>query len=128
MHITLETDYAIRIVDLLAKNKDSPHLDAKSISSGTGVSHRYALKILHKLLAGGIVKSYKGAYGGYELLKNPKDISLYDVVEIMEGGYKLSRCLEGDYNCTGGCPCGYQAVFGEVTELVRETLKKHKFG
>jgi Rrf2 family protein len=127
MHITLETDYAIRIVDLLAKN--AAHVDAKSIADRTGVPHRYALKILRKLVAGEIVRSYKGARGGYELRKKPAKISLYDVVEIMEGEYKFSRCLEDDYNCSskGGCKCGYQAVFADISEQVRETLKKHKF-
>jgi Rrf2 family protein len=127
MHITLETDYAIRIVDLLAKNTDET-LDAKSISESTGVSHRYALKILHKLVAGEIVKSRRGVRGGYGLLKKPQDISIYDVVEIMEGSYKFSRCLEENYNCTSGCKCGYQAVFGEISELVINKLKQHKFG
>ncbi|MCL2697182.1 MAG: Rrf2 family transcriptional regulator [Oscillospiraceae bacterium] len=144
MHITLETDYAIRIVDLLAKNagrdaacgsklqpSGTPPLDAKSISEKTGVSHRYALKILRKLVAGGIVKSRRGVHGGYGLLKKPADISLYDVVEIMEGSYKFSRCLEENYNCSSamsGCKCGYQAVFGDISELVIKELKKHKFG
>ncbi|MCL2693887.1 MAG: Rrf2 family transcriptional regulator [Oscillospiraceae bacterium] len=136
MHITLETDYAIRIVDLLAKNAviphSKPHLDAKSISEKTGVSHRYALKILRKLVAGKIVRSYKGAHGGYELRGKSAEISLYDVVEIMEGEFMFSRCLEDDYNCTSGLAqcagCGYQAVFGEISKQVIDTLKKHRFG
>jgi Rrf2 family protein len=130
MHITLETDYAIRIVDLLAKTAEL-NTDAKSISERTGVSHRNALKILRKLVAGEVVKSRRGAHGGYGLLKKPADISLYDVVEIMEGSYKFSRCLEESYSCTsgaGGCKCGYQAVFGEISELVINKLKQHRFG
>jgi Rrf2 family protein len=126
MHITLETDYAIRIVDSLAKNTGET-LDAKSISERTGVSHRNALKILRKLVAGGIVKSRRGAHGGYGLSRNPCKISLYDVVEIMEGSYKFSRCLEENYNCTSGCKCGYQAVFGDISKLVQDKLKQHKF-
>ncbi|MCL2638985.1 MAG: Rrf2 family transcriptional regulator [Oscillospiraceae bacterium] len=136
MHITLETDYAIRIVDLLAKNvgcgvPDAPNnapLDAKSISESTGVSHRYALKILRKLVSGEIVKSRRGAHGGYGLSKKPQNISLYDIVEIMEGSYRFSRCLEENYNCSAGCKCGYQKVFGDISELVIKELKKHKFG
>jgi Rrf2 family protein len=126
MHITLETDYAIRIVDSLAKNAGET-LDAKSISERTGVSHRNALKILRKLVAGEIVKSRRGAHGGYGLSRSPRKISLYDVVEIMEGSYKFSRCLEENYNCTSGCKCGYQAVFGDISKLVQDKLKQHKF-
>jgi Rrf2 family protein len=130
MHITLETDYAIRIIDLLAKNAGGScsHAAAKTISERTGVPHRYALKILRKLVTGEVVRSYKGSRGGYELLRAPSEISLCDVVEIMEGEYVFSRCLENDYNCTSGCECGYQKVFGDISKLVRDKLKEHKFG
>jgi len=63
MHLTLEADYAVRIVDKLAiKNKK---MGAQSIAEQTNVPLRFALKILRKLVACGAVKSYKGAHGGY---------------------------------------------------------------
>lgn len=49
MHITLEADYAIRIVQVLAQNQR--RLDAKTISEMTGVTLRFSLKILRKLVA-----------------------------------------------------------------------------
>ena len=52
MHITLEADYAIRIVQVLAQNQR--RLDAKTISEMTGVTLRFSLKILRKLVAAGI--------------------------------------------------------------------------
>ena len=58
MHITLEADYAIRIVQVLAQNQR--RLDAKTISEMTGVTLRFSLKILRKLVAAGIIKSFKG--------------------------------------------------------------------
>ena len=48
MHITLEADYAIRIVQVLAQNQR--RLDAKTISEMTGVTLRFSLKILRKLV------------------------------------------------------------------------------
>ena len=57
MHITLESDYATRIAYCLAKAPG--RMDAKSISEETGVTLRFSLKILRKLVASGIVKSCK---------------------------------------------------------------------
>ncbi|MFR5070020.1 MAG: hypothetical protein ACLTE2_09810 [Eubacteriales bacterium] len=55
MHLTLEADYAVRIVDKLAiENKK---IDAHTISEQTNVPLRFALKILRKLVASGAVKS-----------------------------------------------------------------------
>ncbi len=136
MHITLETDYAIRIVDTLAKEaaKEQSNfrrcIDAGAISEKTEVPLRFALKILRKLVGGGIVKSYKGVYGGYRLIAELDKLSLYDVMELVEGEYRFSRCLSKDYSCrcsSDGLPCNYQKVFGEVTEMVKEHLKKQTF-
>lgn len=133
MHITLETDYAVRIVNILAKERETgekKRLDAGTISSRTEVPPRFALKILRKLVSGGIVKSYKGVYGGYELAGSPADISIYDVIETVEGEYRFSRCLSDEYNCgcgSDGLPCNYRRVFAEVTQLVKDHLKKQTF-
>ena len=74
MHITLESDYAVRIVYCLAQN--GGRMEAAAIAEQTGVTLRFSLKILRKLVAGELVKSYKGAGGGYELAKDPKEISV----------------------------------------------------
>lgn len=136
MHITLETDYAIRIVDALAKEAARENesfrgcIDAGTIADRTEVPLRFALKILRKLVSGGIVKSYKGVYGGYQLISELGELSIYDVMEIVEGEYHFSRCLSEGYNCnceSDGLPCNYRGVFGEVTEMVKDYLKKQTF-
>ncbi len=136
MHITLETDYAIRIVDALAKEAARENesfrgcIDAGTIAERTEVPLRFALKILRKLVSGGIVKSYKGVYGGYRLITEPGELSIYDVMEIVEGEYHFSRCLSEGYSCScesDGLPCNYRSAFGEVTEMVKDYLKKQTF-
>ena len=136
MHITLETDYAIRIVDALAKaplTEDRQHkvrIDAGTIAERTEVPLRFALKILRKLVSGGIVKSYKGVHGGYELTAKLDTLSIYDVIELVEGEYRFSRCLSEEYSCNCGeerLPCSYRAVFADVTKTVKEQLKNQTF-
>ncbi len=125
MHITLETDYAIRIVDRLIKA--GGRLDAGAISERTGVSQRFALKILRKLVSGGLVKSYKGAGGGYEIARSAAEISLYDIVELMEGTYRFSRCVGDGYSCSCELPCAYKKVFSNISEEVCAMLRKQTF-
>lgn len=136
MHITLETDYAVRIVDTLGKEslkENDGHkncVDAGTISERTDVPLRFSLKILRKLVSGGIVKSYKGIYGGYRLIKPLNEITLYDVIEIVEGEYRFSRCLSEGYSCNcsaDGLPCNYQQAFANVTKMVKDYLKKQTF-
>ena len=91
MFITLEADYAVRIVSVLCREKDK--MDAKTISNDACVTLRFALKILRKLVAADIVKSYKGTQGGYIINKDPAQLTLKDVLEAIEGTYYFSCVL-----------------------------------
>lgn len=127
MFITLESDYAVRIVSCLVEG--GVRLDAKTISERTNVTLRFALKILRKLVSGGIVKSFKGTQGGYELSLTPEEISLKDVIETIEGTYRFSRCLHEGMHCSRGKSgvCCYQKAFGEISELVKDKLSGYTF-
>lgn len=129
MHMTLETDYAVRIVACLVTA--GKRLDAKSISEAASVSLRFSLKILRKLVAGGIVKSYKGTQGGYELAKIPAEISLNDVMETVEGPFYISRCLDSEYQCGkhdgNACVCPFREVYDQISEDVVKRLKDFTF-
>ena len=128
MHMTQEADYAVRIVFCLAKEKQ--RRDAKYISENVGVSLRFSLKILGKLVASGIVRSYKGQRGGYELAKEPGEITLNDVIETVDGPYALNKCLKSDshecslddYSC-----CAFRAVYADISKIITEKLSAVTF-
>ena len=124
MHITLETDYAIRIVLYLAQT--NKRVEAKNIAENTEVTLRFALKILRKLVAEKIVKSFKGTQGGYELNKKPEEITLASIIETVEGTYYLSRCLNPEQGCNreGKTSCKVQRVFFEISKMVQAELDK----
>ena len=81
MRITLESDYALRILSALAVHDG--RVDAKTLSDEISVTQRFTLKILHKLVSSGYVKSYKGVRGGYQLNIPPEKITLKAVIELM---------------------------------------------
>ncbi len=125
MHFTMETDYAIRIVYCLAKA--GKRMDAKTIAEETDVTLRFSLKILRKLVSAGLVKSFKGTQGGYEIARPLEELSLYDVIRTVEGEYQLSRCVAVDYVCGCKRPCKFQKIFCEISKDVRAKLEAHKF-
>ena len=128
MYINLESDYAVRIVSFLCR--DGKKYDAKTIAENTGVTLRFALKILRKLVAAGIVKSYKGTQGGYKIAKPADEITLLEVIETMEGRYCFSRCLNEEHSCGDWCSgmgCKVQRVYSKITDQVREELSKVTF-
>ena len=125
MYITLETDYAVRIVSYLADC--NRRVDAKEIADKICVTHRYVLKIARNLCTAGIIKSYKGADGGYALAKSPSEITLLDILEAIEGPYKFSRCLNDPALCSRNMSgrCCFQCAFSEITDKVTEMLSQY---
>lgn len=129
MHITQETDYALRIVYCLAKS--GKRRDARGISEEMCVTLRFSLKILGKLVSSGIVESYKGNRGGYELARPAREITMKDVIEAVEGPYKLSRCIGQDSagECNrgmSGC-CAFQKVFRQISDEINQKLAAVNF-
>jgi Rrf2 family protein len=124
MQITLEADYAVRIVDLLAACGQLT--DASAIAEQTGVPQRFALKILRKLAEKEIVLSIRGAKGGYKLSRPPEQISLRQVMEAVEGPFVISRCQKEDYICdTAGCR--FHKIYADITQMVRDRLEAVTF-
>ncbi len=119
MHMTLEADYAVRIVEFLATQ--SERADAKTISDETQVTQRFTLKILRTLVANGIAVSYKGAKGGYELARPAKEITLRQVIEAVEGPYMISRCQGEAYSCTR-TDCRLHGIYGKISAMVQREL------
>ena len=112
MRITLESDYALRIVTELA-SRDT-QVDAKTLAERTQVTPKFALKILHKLVNGGIVDSYKGKLGGYKLRLSPDDITLKMVIELIDGPIALTKCIGDEQTCSlnsDKTSCIYHHVF-----------------
>lgn len=127
MHITLESDYALRIVFCLLQRGE--RTDAGRIAEETGVTLRFALKILRKLVSAGLICSFKGAQGGYEPARPASEISMKDVIEAIEGVYCLNRCLDPEIGCTRnmtGC-CPIHQAFGRISGTVRRMLEEETF-
>jgi len=124
--MTLEADYAVRIVDTLARA--GRRVDAKNLAAQTGVPLRFALKILRKLVSGGLIVSFKGARGGYALARGADRITLRQVIESVEGPYMLSRCQQTAYCCSNTAPgCRFQGIYDEISALVRKKLDSYTF-
>jgi len=125
MVMTLEADYAVRIVEMLAVS--NKRIDAHTISAEAHVPLRFALKILRKLVADGLIVSYKGAHGGYILAREPAKISLREVIESVEGPYMISRCQQDEYACTHTTCCRFHQIYDEISSVVRTKLDSYTF-
>ena len=123
MELNVTTDYAIRTVLYLAIKDELA--TSNEIAMAMGIPPSYVLKITSKLVVAGIIKRIVGAKGGFLLAKKQTEISLYEIINVLEATTKLNRCLEVDKYCsrfaTENCPV--RAFYCELQGLIEKKLK-----
>ena len=98
MQLTSTMDYAIRIVCYLAAQRQM--ISTSELSQELSVPSSYIPKITKKLKQAGIIKACEGIKGGYQITKQPENISLRDVISCTESTMAISRCLEKEEGCS----------------------------
>ena len=89
MQLNRSTDYAIQMLLYLAKAGKT--VSSSKLAAAIGVSHRYLLQISAKLRAAGFIRAAHGPSGGLKLVKDPEEISLYDIILSMEGAVRTGE-------------------------------------
>lgn len=103
MQLNISTDYAIRIVLYLAIKGDAAN--STEISAQMGIPQTVIATLASPLQKAGILATQRGAGGGFSLCRKPEDISLHEIVNLMEGTTRINRCLEPDGYCSrNGAP------------------------
>ncbi len=123
MILNQSTDYGFRIVLHLAKQLDNVRIEAQEISKAQIIPERFLFKIMGNLVKAGIVKSFRGAKGGFTLARKTEDISLLDVVEAIEGPVLINCCLDNKELCTRNAG-SYCVIHQELEELKDFVVKR----
>ena len=127
LRLTNESDYALRITNELAMI--GTVVSAKDLAERTDVTIRFALKILRKLSLAGIVDSKKGAQGGYYLKRLPSEVSIGEIIEVIEGPIHVSNCSRNDYVCPRSMAadeCRFHRYFCDLNDRIRRELYEVK--
>ncbi len=93
--LTRKADYALVAMAELARRSPSS-LSAREVAERARVPLPMLTNILHRLLRHGLIRSTMGSKGGYQLAKAPADISLAEMIDATEGGFKLTPCCPGE--------------------------------
>lgn len=126
MLITKECDYAVRIIRALSKN---PIVSVQDISSEECIPMQYTYKICRKLTRSHIIKSHRGSTGGYELLKKPEELSLYDVFMAIDTNLQVSDCTQPGSICernTSDHKCKVHLELCRLQHVINDEFKSKK--
>ena len=125
MQLNITTDYAIRIILALA-NRDGEVVSSKDISMTMKIPQKYVLKITRSLVAAELIERRSGVYGGFLLAKKPEEISLLEIVKVMEPTMYVNRCLEKDKYCSREAidNCAIRKFYTNFQNIVEEKFSE----
>lgn len=122
LQITRRGDYAIRGMVYLAGMPIDRVSLLSDIASNTGVSQTFMAKIFQQLNKLGLVKSYRGTGGGFQLGRPAEEVTLLEIVEAVEGPILPNRCILAKGLCSRDSACTVHPVWKEVQEKMRAVL------
>jgi Rrf2 family protein len=97
--------HAVRAMTALARLPEGTYAGAAGIAREIGAPPNYLSKLLQNLAREGLVRSQKGVSGGFQLARDPHQISLLDIVQPIERASRWSRCVLGHPACSDDAPC-----------------------
>ncbi|MCL5072574.1 MAG: Rrf2 family transcriptional regulator [Actinobacteria bacterium] len=121
--ITRDTDYSIRALIYIARNKDRI-ISITELVKEFGAPRPFLRKILQSLSGSGVLKSYKGKNGGFELARKPEKIYILDLMEIFQGKFKLTECLFKKKICPNQISCELKSKLNSLEALVENKIKE----
>jgi len=100
-------------------NESKEAVVLKNISKEEDLSIRYLEQIIIPLKINKLVKSIRGAGGGYTLAKHPSEITVCEIIEVLEGSCSLVDCVEDPDSCERMTECATIEVWKEASELLK---------
>ncbi|MGV8056804.1 MAG: RrF2 family transcriptional regulator [Smithellaceae bacterium] len=123
MKLSTRSRYGVRFMAALACEYGGKSLFLKDIAADEEISEKYLSLIVIPLRSAGLIKSQRGARGGYALARSPRDVTLCDVVEALEGDTCLVRCVKQPSKCDRAAICPTRDIWSSLGDKIRETLK-----
>jgi len=120
--ITRDTDYALRAICYIAKHK-SKIVSVSELTKELGISRPFLRKILQILNQKGILHSYKGSKGGFNLSKQAANIFLMDLIDIFQGPFSLNKCSLSKKKCPQTEKCPLRKKIESIESYVVDELK-----
>lgn len=117
-----QCEYALQAVTYLALKPDGEKTSIRELTRKLGTPYHFLAKILQKLTYKGLLVSQKGPTGGFALATSAEDISLFDIVEAIDGVSFTTTCVMGFPECSGKNPCAVHDIWGELRQNLRTRL------
>ncbi len=113
----------MQAVIYLAVRSDGVPILQRTISEELDIPNHFLGKILQQLTPHNIIRSQKGKDGGFSLAQSPTEISLFSIIEIIDGESVLDKCILGFPICEDNTPCPLHNQWSDTKDSIIRMLK-----
>ena len=124
MKISTKGRYGLRILmDLAVHQSEKPRL-IRDIAKSQQISEKYISRLVIALRKAGMIRSIRGVNGGFHLAMKPEDITLLDVIEVMEGPLSIVDCVKAPKRCSMHANCAPREIWCKLNEDIRDLMRQ----
>ena len=114
--------YTIRAMIYMALNNERTFFPIRELSESLDISHHFLTKNLQILTQAGLIESEKGPKGGVALKHDSNDISVFDIVNAIDGNKIFDNCLLGHPTCNDQNPCAIHKIWKATARQLHQGL------
>jgi len=122
MRLSTRARYGTRFMLELALNFDQGNIFLKDIAKKEEISEKYLSQLVIPLKASGLISSSRGAHGGYRLAKPLSQITLKDIIQVLEGNLSLVECVKNPSVCSRVSKCVTRDIWEKLDETISGVL------
>jgi Rrf2 family protein len=115
--------YGLRAMMHLARQPSQDFVSIDDIAGAVALPKAFLRKVMSKLVRAGLVESVRGAGGGVRLLREPRNIRVYDIVLAIDGDKRFTRCMLRFDRCNPEEPCAFHAEWAVQRTMIQERLQ-----
>ena len=123
MKLSTRTRYGTRALLELALRKGEGPIFLKDIAKQQEISLPYLEHLIAPLIAGGVIRSTKGPKGGISLARNPEEIKLSEITQLLEGTVAPVECIDDPGACSRSSSCVTRDVWTRLKEAIDGVLE-----
>lgn len=123
MILSRSSQYALELVLYLVTHEYDDYIPLSLIAEDLDLSAHFLGKVAQPLIKHGILRSFRGPYGGVTLARDPKDISQYDIIVVIEGKSIFTHCMLRPVTCSDKNACPIHNFDSHLRDTIKQSFK-----
>jgi Rrf2 family protein len=124
LKLTKKADYGLMAMKHLAEHADKGSCSTKDVADAYGIPQEALAKILQRLVKAGLLRSHHGINGGYNLARDARKISAFEVIRAIDGPLFITSCVTVRGECGQSDKCTIREPLRRVNQSIEDVLRR----